>query len=90
MKYKELKIGDVFYECQSGHNLKMIVTSTPIIKDGKITWTAKNMLGDEVDYLVTEGLEHYCPRIYDRPQYVSIKDGKMIAVDMITKEELEV
>ena len=89
MNYKDLEIGDVFYECQSGHNLKMTVKTAPVIKDGQMTWIAQNTLGDEVDYLVTEGLERYGPRLYDSPQYVSIKDGNTVATDMLTNEELE-
>lgn len=65
-----LEVGTVFYECEYGMNMKMIVTTKPKFEDGKWFWKAKNSAGYEIDYLITEGYEHYGPSIYTEPAYV--------------------
>jgi len=85
MKPSDLKIGDVFYECQSGFNIEARVTSTPESStdghEGRThwKWTAENTQNDEViNYGLTEGMEHYGPRLYDSPQYCHMVDGNIV------------
>ena len=82
---RELKMGDIFYECQYGVNLKMNVLTQPIATKINLltkdtlqwTWEAVNMITNlKVDYTLTEGFGHYGPKLYKEPQYVEIKsDG---------------
>lgn len=72
MKPIDLNVGDVFYECASGINFKMIVRTKPEFDNGKWSWTAIGSDGNIIDYLITEGFEHYGPKIYSQPQYVEI------------------
>jgi hypothetical protein len=85
MKPNELNVGDIFYECQSGFNIQAKVTTQPksktitFMEEEKIQWqwTAVNVTtGEEINYCLTEGLEHYGPRLYSEPQYVYVKDGE--------------
>lgn len=77
------KVGDIFYECQYGANLEARVTEAPTLKtleDGRRqwSWTAENTQnGEKIEYLVTEGLEHYGPRIYEEPQYFRFRDEEL-------------
>ncbi len=85
----DLQVGDVYYECESGFNIEATVitpVSTEITKDCIIEgdkprkqwrWTSKDDSGREFNCLVTEGLEHYCGKLYSRPQYISRVDGVM-------------
>lgn len=65
----ELNIGDTFYECYSGINIKMVVETQPLFEDGKWKWTAKDHQGNIQDYLIAKGYEHYGPKIYSQPAY---------------------
>ena len=84
-KLAQMKVGDVFYECEYGANIRARVTTAPVIDttswEGKrqLRWEAENTeSGEPISYLLTEGLDHYGPRIYDEPQYGYIKDGKWV------------
>src|SRR5438128_990324 len=82
-KLSKMKIGDVFYECEMGLNIRSRVMSEPVVSndgyEGRrvLRWAAENTEdGSSVDYMLTEGLDHYGPRIYDAPQYGYVKDGE--------------
>ena len=84
MKPNELNVGDIFYECQSGMNIEAKVVTQPTSENIDISgkeriqwkWLAVNTTTkEEIDYCLTEGLEHYGPRLYSEPQYVYVKDG---------------
>jgi hypothetical protein len=69
---RDLKMNDIFYECEYGKNMKMIVTEKPALIEGdrnKWAWKAMCSNGYIYDYLITEGLEHYGPKIYSVPEY---------------------
>lgn len=76
----DLTVGQTYYECASGINLEAEVISPVEVSsfvDGdrerkQYRWKAKRRDGTEFDCLITEGFEHYGPRIYLEPQYVSI------------------
>lgn len=78
-----LKVGDVIYECEGGMNLEARVTEAPTEAEGfegrkKWAWTAINtQTGEEISYLLTEGLSHYGPRLYRQPQYCRFVNGEM-------------
>jgi len=80
-----LEIGDVIYECEGFTNIEVRITSKPVASiseplEGRTQWrwTAENTQnGKSIDYLLTEGLSHYGPRLYRQPAYVTIgKDGE--------------
>lgn len=86
--YTMLKVGDEFFECESGINIHCRVTSDVTVDDyyddfskenrKQYRWTAVNVYNDEeISYLITEGLEHYGPRLYSSPQYATVKNGNM-------------
>lgn len=70
IKYKTLKIGDVFYESVNGIDFEMVVVAAPEVvdhfEDRPIwSWKAQNVDGGIQRYVVTEGLECYGPSLYD-------------------------
>ncbi len=81
---KDLKIGNIHYECQYGYNVKAQVISEPepivgVDEKPAWKWTAVNTQnGEEIEYMLTEGLSHYGPRLYWMPQYARFNDGKMV------------
>lgn len=71
---KNLKEGDIVYECSYGKNIEIIITSNPIetfnekLEKNQISWTG--IYGNQhIDFLVTEGMEHYGPQLYHSPAY---------------------
>lgn len=77
-----LKVGQIIYECESGYNIEIRVTSVPVETVGyerrrAWAWTGVNTQNDEtIKFLLTEGLSHYGPRLYTDPEYCHIIDGK--------------
>lgn len=78
-----LQVGDIFYECEYGTNIEARITSAPVesfsesLGKRQWKWTAENTQnGKVIDYLLTEGLSHYGPRLYRQPQYIRFEDGK--------------
>ena len=78
INFDTLKKGDVFYECEYGITVEARVTSnisknTITIHDkDRIQWVWEAVdvkTGEPISYMVTEGLEHYGPRLYKTPQY---------------------
>ncbi|MCP4990071.1 MAG: hypothetical protein GY928_29720 [Colwellia sp.] len=70
---KDFNVGDKYYECESGYNLELTVLTKPVKSDkNSWTWKAIDDSGKEVDYRLTEGMEHYGPRLYSTPQYCSL------------------
>jgi hypothetical protein len=78
-----LKVGDVIYECEAGMNIEARVTEAPTetgYVDGRKQWQWKavnTQCGEEINYLLTEGLSHYGPRLYRNPQYCRFSEGEM-------------
>jgi len=76
IKLQDVKEGDVIYEVGHGKNYKLVA-----LEDTRITKTnfcgkeveqywcnvrAEN--GKEFELLITEGAEHYGPKLYDKPE----------------------
>ena len=83
MKPDNLNVGDVFYECQYGINIKVEVITRPkyTLEDNRRhwVWIGKNVCdGSIINYALTEGLDHYGPRIYSEPQYCHFIDGEIV------------
>lgn len=79
---KNLKIGELLYEYGYGHEIVSEVITTPISKEVDMgdkfykqwSWKSKVVDSDStIDYLITIGLEHYGPNIYDYPAYRIMK-----------------
>lgn len=79
MNYKELKIGDVFYEeCPPFYGV--LICTSDVIKTfhddlgkNQFTWQAVDHTGKVVDFLITEGLEHYGPKVTKELTYFGLK-----------------
>jgi hypothetical protein len=69
IKPEDLYIGSVFYECEYGMNLRMVTETRPIFENGQWKWTARDPDDELTYYLVTEGYEHYGPKLYSEPIY---------------------
>lgn len=79
----KLNVGDVFYECEMGVNIEARVTTKPEVVSkyedrlDQWAWKAENtQTGEVIDYLLTDDLSHYGPRLYDQPQYGYVRDGE--------------
>lgn len=70
---KNLNVGDVFYESAYGIDLKMTVVEPVTHENGKWNWIAENKDGTRCNYLITDGYEHYGPKLYAEPQYGNVK-----------------
>ena len=72
--------GETYYECQSWiGNLMFTLKNDPIIEGDKVRFIGITEDGKEIEYLMTKGFEHYGPRIYDSPQYITIEEIRKIA-----------
>ncbi len=86
--YKEIKVGDIHYEYSCGIEIIVEVISEPTKKiydnhngkdryqykwSSKITKSNGMTIGSVVDYVITEGLEHYGPKLYDYQAYIGMK-----------------
>ena len=72
---KEIKIGDIHYEFEYGCCIKSKVITQPERTDDveyvQWSWKSENVNKPEeiINYLVTEGLSHYGPNLYDYEAY---------------------
>lgn len=71
----DIKVGDIHYEFGYGCGIKCEVISEPRRnKDGQWIWQSKNLKSNEViNYMVSEGFEHYGPNLYDYEAYTGMK-----------------
>ena len=67
----KIKVGDIHYEYEYGMGIKCKVVSEPKrSKEGKWTWQSENLkTGGMINYLLSEGFEHYGPNLYDYEAY---------------------
>lgn len=74
---EDIKIGDTHYESEYGHTITSIVETKPeriVTEDGDVQWRwTSKIVGSEVpvNYLVTEGFEHYGPNLYNYEAYIN-------------------
>lgn len=81
------KPGDIFYECEYGMNMEFCVLTAPVprenggtYQDGtpyrQLEWLAVNtQTGEMTEFLTTDLLMHYGPRMYTQPEYAAFVDG---------------
>jgi hypothetical protein len=70
----DIEVGDKLYEIEYGSYIECVVLSKPKRTESgsyvQWTWEVKNTLtGKTVEYLITEGLEHYGPKLYNELVY---------------------
>ncbi len=68
---EKMQVGETYYECQYGMNKQIMILTEPKWDQHhvQLTWTARNEENNVIEYLITEGFEHYGPRIYRTPIY---------------------
>lgn len=68
---EDIKIGDIHYEFEYNIGMKLEVITLPEKNEsGQWVWSSRNLKsGNIVNYLVTPGLEHYGPNLYDYEAY---------------------
>jgi hypothetical protein len=76
---EEIKIGDIHYEFEYGCGIKCeVITRPERVVSGEYAqwkWKSKNLNNPDhiIDYMVTEGLSHYGPNLYDHEAYGNVK-----------------
>lgn len=66
----KIKVGDVHYEYDLGQEIESTVITEPVRSgDGQWSWEAKTNDGKFIRYMMTEGLAHYGPNLYDYRAY---------------------
>ena len=67
---EDIKTGDILYEFEYGTCIKTeVITEPERSEDGQWTWKGFSEGAGEINYLVTEGLTHYGPNLYDYMAY---------------------
>ena len=69
-----IEVGDVHYEYGYAQRAEMVVIEAPVETkndEGKRVWKWKSELenGEVINYMVTEGWEHYSSNLYDYEAY---------------------
>jgi len=76
-----LDVGDIFYECDYGHNLEARVISKPLRDESSDlwSWAAENTKnGKVIKYSWSKAFSHYGPRLYNAPEYVHFIKGRTV------------
>lgn len=77
---KELKKGQVVYECEYGQNIRLTVTEDGHrkIDENHNGWaaTATTDKGNEIELFVDHKITAYGPRLYDAPAYATWSSRK--------------
>lgn len=79
---KSIKLGDTLFECQSGINQEFEVSEEPrevfneSLDSNQLSWKGINPDGETVNFMITEKLSHYGPRIYNHKAYTEPNDFK--------------
>ena len=77
---KEIKVGDTLFNCSSGINIEFSVIEAPVeayssgLESNQLTWKGVDPNGEEMNFLITETLPHYGPKIYDYKVYTEPED----------------
>lgn len=67
---EDIKVGDIHYEYDYGVQLKVQVVTAPVKNRDQWSWKSKQVSnGTPIDYLITEGMSHYAPKLYDYEAY---------------------
>ena len=66
----KLKVGDTFYEYGYGQSAMFKVATAPVQEANQVKWTGADESGNIVDFMITEGHEHYV-NLYTYPAYIT-------------------
>lgn len=69
IRIKDVKKGDIFYECEYGENLKCLALEDPRQVDGQTFLQVLVDDKDDVEFLETEAYPAYWLRTYTQPVY---------------------
>lgn len=75
LRFSDLREGDVIYEDGFGSSVQVKVLDEPVKEiNGEYTqWTFNGQTANGVvPYLITEGMEHYGPRLSRQPNYFDV------------------
>lgn len=78
LKIKDIRKGDVFYECEQGVNYKLVATTNARrISDG---WycNVKNSDGESFEFFVSDNTNHPGPNLFREPQYITKYNEKLV------------
>lgn len=75
VEVQNINVGDIHYEYEYGSFIKSMVLTLPQVgPGGSWSWRARNVNNNkEIEYLVTEGLSHYGPNLYDYEAYAGCR-----------------
>ena len=83
---KDLKVGQVVWECESGQNARLLVKEPPYKADGG--WKCRVETSDgEFELFAHNSYPAYGPRLYDRPVYSYASDIKKFQDDKKSLDE---
>jgi len=77
---KDIKVGDTLFNCSSGINIEFSVLETPIetyskeLESNQLKWKGVDPDGEEMNFLITESMTHYGPKIYGHKAYTEPGD----------------
>ena len=74
---KNMEVGEVYYESSQYSNIKFTLIEKPVEIIGEMTQLIfkGSVIGrEDINFLVTKGLEHYGPKIYKQPAYVGVQN----------------
>ena len=83
---KDIHKGDRLWDSGQYGSVEFIVKDEPTHIDGKWEWIAITNDGED-SFLITDGFEHYGPRIYKKPVY--LHDVEPLNQDVLTREDKE-
>jgi len=83
-RIKEMRKDETFWNSSQTGNYEYTVGKEPrevyseSLQKNQLMWTGINTSnGEEDNFLITEGLEHYGPSIYSYPAYVGVDEIKL-------------
>ncbi|MDX1532584.1 MAG: hypothetical protein R3230_00035 [Nitrosopumilaceae archaeon] len=68
-----LSVGDELYESGYGQYAKVIVKTKPIVQNEKVTFVGE-FDGQETQYMMTKGFEHYGPNLSYQKEYYTLDE----------------
>lgn len=74
---KSMKVGEIYYESSQYNNTKFILIEKPkeiIGETTQLIFKGSVKGREDVNFLVTKGLEHYGSKIYKQPAYVGVQN----------------
>ena len=80
IEVKNIRKGDIFYECIRGENHQMIaLTNARRISDG---WycVAKNVEGEKAEIFYSDFTKYPGPNFHSEPQYLTEVDKKLVYI----------